>query len=222
MESLFTTLGQAGIARDDLYLAWDFTVASERNLSERALSIRDDAFAQLGDTNLAQPGGRGHVTAVHRHLRDRLHGGGGRQDRAPGRGHHPGSVLPERSRAARRDRRFAYAPGSSVPLRTPGNTQLANFICLIPRVAVDGPAGAAVARLAVRARAARQRVRDHCREHQVDGQRAQLRLLRHRLVRHVDPGHPEHRLDPRRPVELPVAGRPGAAGVRELHVPGPR
>ena len=28
-----------------LYLAWDFTVASERNLSERALYIRDDAFA---------------------------------------------------------------------------------------------------------------------------------------------------------------------------------
>ena len=34
--------------------------------------------------------------------------------------------------------RFAYAPGSSVPLQTPGNMQLANFTCLIPRVAVDG------------------------------------------------------------------------------------
>jgi len=39
--------------RSKLYLAWDFTVASERNLSERVLHIRDDAFAQLGDTNLA-------------------------------------------------------------------------------------------------------------------------------------------------------------------------
>jgi hypothetical protein len=35
--------------------------------------------------------------------------------------------------------RFAYAPGSSVPLRIPGNMQIANFTCLIPRVAVDGP-----------------------------------------------------------------------------------
>lgn len=35
---------QAGIARDDLYLAWDFTVASERNLTERLLGIRDHAF----------------------------------------------------------------------------------------------------------------------------------------------------------------------------------
>jgi len=39
--------------RTSLFLAWDFTVASARNLSERMLHIRDDAFAQLGDTNLA-------------------------------------------------------------------------------------------------------------------------------------------------------------------------
>jgi hypothetical protein len=53
MERIFADLRAAGVGRSDLYLAWDFTVASERNLSERALSIRDDAFAQLGDTNLA-------------------------------------------------------------------------------------------------------------------------------------------------------------------------
>ena len=47
MEDLFTTLASAGIARADLYLAWDFTVASERNLSERLLFMRDDAFARL-------------------------------------------------------------------------------------------------------------------------------------------------------------------------------
>ena len=42
----------AGIERKSLYMAWDFTVASERNLSERMLSIRNDAYAQLGDTDL--------------------------------------------------------------------------------------------------------------------------------------------------------------------------
>ena len=47
------TLARAGIARSDLYLAWDFTVASERAWPERMLAIRDDAFGQLGDTNLA-------------------------------------------------------------------------------------------------------------------------------------------------------------------------
>src|SRR5215212_9306764 len=49
MEHIFSTLSRAGIARRDLYLAWDFTVASQRNLSERALGIRDDAFAALGE-----------------------------------------------------------------------------------------------------------------------------------------------------------------------------
>ncbi|HKY91460.1 MAG TPA: hypothetical protein VJM11_10495 [Nevskiaceae bacterium] len=47
MESLFATLEAAGIARDSLYLAWDFTVASQRNLSERMLHIRDQAIASL-------------------------------------------------------------------------------------------------------------------------------------------------------------------------------
>jgi hypothetical protein len=37
----------AGVKRDDLFLAWDFTVASEHNLSDRMLHIRDNAFASL-------------------------------------------------------------------------------------------------------------------------------------------------------------------------------
>jgi hypothetical protein len=50
---IFPTLEGAGIATDNLYLAWDFTVASERNLSERMLHMRNDAFGRiLGDTNL--------------------------------------------------------------------------------------------------------------------------------------------------------------------------
>ncbi|MEO8603197.1 MAG: hypothetical protein ABI629_11530 [bacterium] len=48
MEELFTTLAAAGVPRNDLYLAWDFTVASQRNLSERMLFVRDDAFSRLG------------------------------------------------------------------------------------------------------------------------------------------------------------------------------
>jgi hypothetical protein len=48
MEEIFTTLAAAGVARNDLYLAWDFTVASERNISERLLFMRDDGFKRLG------------------------------------------------------------------------------------------------------------------------------------------------------------------------------
>jgi hypothetical protein len=51
-EDLFTTLAHAGIERKSLYLAWDFTVASEQSLAGRMLAIRDDAFHQLGDDNL--------------------------------------------------------------------------------------------------------------------------------------------------------------------------
>ena len=48
MEDIFTTLTSAGVARSDLYLAWDFTVASRRSLTERMLFVRDDGFARLG------------------------------------------------------------------------------------------------------------------------------------------------------------------------------
>ena len=34
-------------------MAWDFTVASQESVTGRATTIRDDAFARLGDTNLA-------------------------------------------------------------------------------------------------------------------------------------------------------------------------
>ncbi len=51
--SIFQTLNQAGIRRQDLYLAWDFTVASDQNIAARMLRIRNAAFAKLGDTKLA-------------------------------------------------------------------------------------------------------------------------------------------------------------------------
>src|SRR4051795_2812474 len=52
MKWMFSKLGQAGIAKKNLFLAWDFTVASGQNLSERMLHIRNDAFHQLGDDDL--------------------------------------------------------------------------------------------------------------------------------------------------------------------------
>jgi hypothetical protein len=52
-EEIFSTLEGAGIARSSLYLAWDFTVASDENNTARELSMRDAAFSTLGDNNLA-------------------------------------------------------------------------------------------------------------------------------------------------------------------------
>jgi hypothetical protein len=137
MEEIFTTLDRAGIARDQLYLAWDFTTASKRNLSERALSIRNDAFAQLGETQLR--GGTVEGSSPQFSV-SQVTDYTPAQDDKIARKVDGTFVVPcyLNSPGCPPGSRFAYAPGSSVPLRTPGNMQLANFTCLIPRVAVDG------------------------------------------------------------------------------------
>ncbi len=56
---IFAALQRAGIARANLYEAWDFTVASRQSLTSRLLAIRNDAFARLGDRNLADGRVRG-------------------------------------------------------------------------------------------------------------------------------------------------------------------
>jgi len=136
-EGLFNTLAAAGINREGLNLAWDFTVASERSLSERQLAIRNDAYRQLGDTNLAD---------------------GKVQGQAP-----PFTVTkvtdftPQQNAAiARRvegtytvpcylnligcptGSRFLYPTGSNhgPPMPIPGNTETAKFTCNIPQVAM--------------------------------------------------------------------------------------
>ena len=49
MEDIIARLQRQGVERDSLYLAWDFTVASTRNLAGRLLEMRDTALTQLGD-----------------------------------------------------------------------------------------------------------------------------------------------------------------------------
>ncbi len=63
IEGIFDTLRQAGIQRSNLYLAWDFTVASDENIAARVLSMRDDAFGQLGDHDLSDLTVEGHAPA---------------------------------------------------------------------------------------------------------------------------------------------------------------
>ncbi len=48
-EEIFATLESAGIAREDLQIAWDFTTASRENNTSAMLHIRDDAFAKYPD-----------------------------------------------------------------------------------------------------------------------------------------------------------------------------
>lgn len=48
MDDIFSRLEDHGVDRSELQLAWDFTIASQQSLTERLLTIRDDAFAWLG------------------------------------------------------------------------------------------------------------------------------------------------------------------------------
>ena len=48
MEEVFEILADAGIARSDLYLAWDFTTQSVKSVAGKMLHMRDEAFANLG------------------------------------------------------------------------------------------------------------------------------------------------------------------------------
>ncbi|MGI8460352.1 MAG: hypothetical protein ACR2OC_01775 [Solirubrobacterales bacterium] len=137
-EQIFKRLGDSGIARKDLFLAWDFTVASERSLSERALSIRDAAFAALGDTNLADLQVQGAppkftISSVTNFTPSQEDGRIARRVE--------GTVtVPCYTNAPRcpPGSQFLFAPGSNVPQGIPGNTMDANFICNIPRSALDG------------------------------------------------------------------------------------
>lgn len=112
MERIFDDLETHGIARGELDLAWDFTVASARNLSERLLHMRDDAFEALGDAapgftveNVSEGGATRSVTGTFEVPRY-LTGDGS-----------PGSILNN--------------PGDD-PLPRRNGTQTANFICVVP------------------------------------------------------------------------------------------
>lgn len=112
MERVLADLERAGVARDDLYLAWDFTVASRRSLSERLLHIRDDAFAGLGDAapdfTIASAAEVGPARVVRGSFRvPRYLTGDGR----------PGAT-------------FADAGGDSLPERN--GDQTANLVCTVP------------------------------------------------------------------------------------------
>jgi hypothetical protein len=152
MERIFRTLRRAGIERNELYLAWDFTVASERNLSERVLAIRDDAFARLGDRDLADLRVQGEAPrfSVERVIQRSPCGAGVQL------GGVPVECDPELDpRVARRveghvtvpcyldqpgcppGSRFELSP-ENLPRRIPGNVHRARFICNVPSGALGG------------------------------------------------------------------------------------
>jgi hypothetical protein len=126
MEEIFTTLATAGIARQDLYLAWDFTVASRRGITERMLFMRDDAFTRLGDQAPSFA-----VTMVENDVDDRIF------RRVTGT-YEVERYVDSMTAPAR----FVLGPDGLPTHQTP--PQVASFICIIPRAALAGADATAV------------------------------------------------------------------------------
>ncbi len=125
MEDIFSRLQNAGVNREDLFLAWDFTVASTRNLTGRMLHIRDDAFDSLG----------GHapefeITEVENDVNDRI------RKRIRGKITVPNYM---NTFSGRPGSRFYYGPDDDeLPDRLFGiNTLEQDFTCNIPHVAFE-------------------------------------------------------------------------------------
>jgi hypothetical protein len=132
-EEIFRTLRKAGIDRSDLYLAWDFTVASDQNNAGRELSMRNEAFAQLGDTNLSDLTPQGNSPAFTVASTETEPFPGQIARRVKGTITVPCYLFPN------------CGPGGTMQLDSSGNpiqngVWPANFDCIIPASVTSGPA----------------------------------------------------------------------------------
>ncbi|MFL5845353.1 MAG: hypothetical protein ACJ762_11715 [Solirubrobacteraceae bacterium] len=123
---------------------WRFTVASARSLAGRMLAIRNDAFKQLGDTNLKDLTVTGtapkfNVTSVEEFTpaqNDKIVRRVTGTFEVPCYLDQPG--CPPGSK-------FNLSPTTGLPVQTPGNVMTAPFVCNVPRSA----SAAAPARLSL-------------------------------------------------------------------------
>jgi hypothetical protein len=124
MDAIFHSLEALGVKRHSLYLAWDFTVASASSLTGRMLHIRDDAFAKLGSgaPAFAISSVSNLTTAQNPRIARHVEGTFSVPSYLNQPGGPPGSV-------------FNLGPDGQ-PTQLPGNVQVANFACNIPRATV--------------------------------------------------------------------------------------
>ena len=217
---IFRALGRAGIDRSSLYEAWNFTVMSRQDLTGRLLAIRNNAFAQLGDHNLADNKVQGNAPSfqitgtsilparVGRHRTDAKH-----------HRHLPDPVLPGRLRGERER-------GLPLQLEQAGRDADAaagqRRDCVVRvhrpelRDAIEpGPD------LALRPRPARLPHRGRSDQRPGHGQRAQHGLLRDRLVGPRRGRHAQRRRRGEEPEPVPGGRRPAPAGRAQHAVPRP-
>lgn len=125
---IFAALRRAGISRRHLYEAWDYTVGSEKSLTSRLLSIRNNAFSQLGDHNLADGKPQGSapsyavtgITSVTPQLRD-----------VQGTFQVP-CYLITCGETATTGFHYSSSRPDALPTQIPGNLATAQFECIVP------------------------------------------------------------------------------------------
>jgi len=140
-ESVFRTLSREGVSRRSLYMAWDFTVASTENITGRMLSIRDRAFADLGDTDLADSVVQGdspdfQITEVIDYPTPT---GDGVENIRTVNGTF--TVPCYLNRVGCGSGSTFDLDANQIPIRIPGNEMTARFTCNIPRSAINGSGG---------------------------------------------------------------------------------
>lgn len=126
LRSDFAALRRSGVGCSDLYLAWDFTVASPQNVTGRLLHIRDDAFRQLGNAapQFTVNSVTNFTTAQNADLARQVSGTFDVPSYLNQPGGPPGST-------------FNYqGSADGLPTHRPGNVQVANFLCDIPRATI--------------------------------------------------------------------------------------
>jgi hypothetical protein len=135
-DEILSKLQQAGVGRGDLYDAWDFTVASTPNITQRMLSIRDRGLADLGDTTPGDGTMQGNapdftITNVTDFPTATGHGV---QNIREVTGTYQVPCFLDSPDCVPGGKFTLGADG--LPVRTPGNFQTARFTCNIPRSAV--------------------------------------------------------------------------------------
>jgi hypothetical protein len=142
VRSLARIARRAKVGTRGIHQIWAFTVASERALQSRLLTIRNNAFAQLGDRNLADLRVEGrapgfqvstvqeYTPAENAQLMRRVEGTFTVPCYLTSPGCAPGGRFNLNSRG--------------VPVQRPGSVQTTNFVCVVPRAAAAAPGRASL------------------------------------------------------------------------------
>jgi hypothetical protein len=131
--NIFDELEKAKIPRTSLYEAWDFTVASTQSLTGRMLAIRNNAFAQLGDTNLADGVVQGHSPSFTV-TGDTVDSGNADIHVVDGTFQVP-CYLVTCGPTATDGFHYSSTKPDATPTQLPGNVATASFECIVPNTA---------------------------------------------------------------------------------------